>query len=116
VVDKLRLVVDDAVFSQCPRSALSINETTDGAVCGVRRTPAGIPDGQPVVAMHNCREMLVAGCLAAPGTPVFLGLSGQATDNITVLGSVLRGVARPIARGDEVPAQAVHGPADPSGL
>lgn len=116
VVDNLRLVVADAVFAQCPRSALSISETTDGAVCGVRRTPAGIPDGQPVVEMHNCRQVLVAGCLAAPGTPVFLGLSGQNTDVIAVLGNDLRGATRPIAWGEEVPPQAVYSPAAPPGL
>ena len=46
VADNLRVLVADEVFAECPRSALCINETVDGVVCNLHRTPPGIPDDE----------------------------------------------------------------------
>jgi hypothetical protein len=115
VVDNLCLLADDAVFAKYPRSVLSVNETTDGVLCNLRRTPAGIPNGEPLIDIHNCQRMSMTSCFAAPGTPVFLGLSGKNTQGIAIAGSDLSQSARPVVRSDEVPPPAVRGLTEPSG-
>jgi len=113
VADNLRVLVADEVFAEHPRSALCINETVDGLVRGLHRTPRGIPDGEPVLSMHNCRRMFVTSCFASPGTPAFLGLSGKDTSGISLAGNDLNGATQPIFRSDEVPVHAVRNVAEP---
>jgi hypothetical protein len=114
VVDNLCLLVDDAVFAQFPRSVLSVNETTDGLLCNLRRTPAGLPNGEPLVDIHNCQRMFLTSCFAAPGTPMFVRLSGKNTQGISLVGNDLSEAACPAVQGDEVPAHALRGLSRPS--
>ena len=114
VVDNLCLLVDDAVFAEFPRSVLSVNETTDGLLCNLRRTPVGLPNGEPLVDIHNCQRMSLTSCFAAPGTPLFLRLSGKSTKGISLVGNDLSEAASPVAQGDDVPPHAVRGLSRPS--
>jgi len=108
VVDNLRLLVEDDVFAAFPRSALSVNETSDGVVDKLRRTPAGIPNGEPVIQLHNCQQLSVTSCFAPPGTPAFLGISGKDTRGIAVVGNDLSEAARPVVQDADVPLKAVR--------
>ena len=105
VVDNLRVLVAADVFAKYPRSALCINETVDGVVCNLHRTPPGIPGGELVVNMHNCQRMFVTNCFAPPGTPVFLGLSGKNTNGISLAGNDLSEVVQPILRSPKIPEE-----------
>jgi hypothetical protein len=69
VVDNLRLVVDDAVVAKHPRSALCINESVDGVVGEVRRTPPVASDAEPMVDIYNCRQISVRGLAEPSGQP-----------------------------------------------
>ena len=100
LVDSVRLFVDDRVFDAFPRSALSVHEAETGTLRSIGRTPPGKEGGQPVVRLHNCREMLVADCCPPVGTPVFLGLTGPRTSRICLAGNDLSGAKEPTRRGE----------------
>lgn len=99
-VDGIRLLVDRSTFDAFPRSALSVHEADEGTLRNVARTPPGKEGAQPVIRLHNCREMLVTGCCPAPGTPLFLGLTGPRTARIALAGSDLGGAKQPITWSD----------------
>jgi hypothetical protein len=106
-VDNVRVAIDENVFKQFDRSALAIFNSQHGVVENVRREPAGKTGGQPVVTFNNCAQMFVTGCFAPPGTPVFLGLSGEKTSGIHLAGNDLNQAATPVTRGKEVSSGAV---------
>jgi hypothetical protein len=107
-VDNVRVAIDENVFKQFDRSALAIFNSQNGVVENVRREPAGKTGGQPVVAFSNCGQMFVTGCFAPPGTPVFLGLSGEKTKEIHLAGNDLNQAAMPVRRSKEVSSGAVQ--------
>lgn len=108
VVDDLRLLVSDEVFDAWPRSALSLHEVCAGTLRGVTRRPSGKPGAEPVIRLHNCRELLVTGCDPADGTPLFLGLTGSKTAGIALTGNDLSGAAVPVAWSDGARADSVR--------
>jgi len=110
VVDDVRLLVDDGVFARHPRAALSIHASKSGTIRGIRREPAGIEGGEPVIRLHDCRETFITSCCPAPGTPVFLGLTGPQTARIALAGNDLRGADRAVVEGPDVPADATRRP------
>ena len=73
----------------------------------IARRPAGIASGEPVITLENCRHTLVTGCAAEPGTPVFLGLRGARTADITFGGNFLQHAAKPLLPAPEVSPIAV---------
>jgi polygalacturonase len=107
-VDNVRVTIDENVFKQFDRSALAIFNSQNGVVQNVRREPLGKTDGQPVVAFSNCTQMFVTGCFAPPGTPVFLGLSGEKTKEIHLAGNDLKQATMPVMRSKEVSSSAVQ--------
>ena len=107
-VDNVRLLVEDDVFNKYPRSALSIHESKSGTIRGIWRKPAGKEGGQPVIRLHNCREMFVTSCCPSAGTPVFLELTGPQTSRVALVGNDLSGAERAVVEGDDVPADATR--------
>ena len=96
MIDAVRLSVDDRVFGAYPRSALSIHDGESGTIRTITRLPAGKEGSQPVIRLHNCREMFVTGCRPSQGTPLFLGLTGPQTSQISLAGNDLRGATLPV--------------------
>jgi polygalacturonase len=107
-LDNLRVVMDEHVFQQYGRSALALFESSNAVIRNVQRQPAGSKSGQPVLTMRNCEHMLVSDCLPLPGTPAFLGLSGDKTKNISLIGNELGNVATPVIRSPDVAKRAVR--------
>lgn len=60
-VDNLRVVCDDAVFKQFPRSALAIFNSQDGIVRDVVREPVASAGTPPVVVLSHCTGVKVEG-------------------------------------------------------
>jgi len=111
-LDNVRVLMGEDVFGQYERCAVSGHELEDGTIRSVYRSPAGKDGKQPIIALENCRRMLVTGCRAAPGTPVFLGLRGKNTAGISLVGNDLREAAKAVIQDDEVPADAVKDSAE----
>lgn len=109
VLDNVRVLIPDEVFKQFDRSAVAIFESKNATIKDVQRLPAGLKGGQPVITLSNCQEVLVANCLTLPGTPALLGLSGEKTQGIRLVGNDLSGAAEPVVRSKELPATAVSG-------
>jgi Glycosyl hydrolases family 28 len=110
VVDNVRLLIKEEVFQKFDRSALALFESKNAVIQDVQRQPAGTKGGQPVLALENCQQVLVENCLALPGTPAFLGLSGKRTGNISLVGSELSGAREAVIRSRDVPAGALRRP------
>lgn len=106
-VDGLRVLVAPDVFKLYGYSALGLFDSDDAVISNVQRRPAGTAEGHPVMMFDDCRQVLVTGCLALPGTPAFLGLSGENTRGIRLAGNDLSNVATPVVRGSDVPADAL---------
>ena len=107
-VDNVRLYVRDGVFADYPRSSLSIDEAVAGSIRSIWRSPAGTEGGQPVIRLHNCRQMFVTNCCPPPGTPTFLGLTGPGTSRVSLAGNDLGAANQAIVQSEEVPADAVR--------
>ena len=106
----IRVLIEKDAFQQSDRSAICGHELENGTIRNIYRRPAGFGSELPVIALHNCRDMLVTGCSAASGTPVFLGLSGEGTSGISLAGNDLRKADQAVAQTDEVPSGAVSLP------
>ncbi|NQT12553.1 MAG: hypothetical protein HQ582_07390, partial [Planctomycetes bacterium] len=107
-VDNVRLFVKDDVFAEYPRSALSIFEAESGTIRSIGRKPGGTEGGQPVIHLHDCREMFITDCCPPPGTPTFLGLTGPRTSRIALAGNDLGAAKQAVVQTDDVPAGAVQ--------
>lgn len=107
-LENIRVLIAEEAFKQYERSAISVYEAADGTIRNVQRTPAGEGGQLPVVALHNCQRMLITGCMATPGTPAFLSLSGERTASIVLVGNDLRAAGQSVTQGYEVPARAVR--------
>jgi hypothetical protein len=101
-VDSLRVIIPDDVFANYNRSALSLHEISAATISDVSRRPAGAGSLTPVVAMENCRDTFLTGCIALPGTEVFLKASGKDTANISLLGNDLNRAKVPVELSPEV--------------
>jgi hypothetical protein len=112
-LDNVRVFIRDEAYTKWNRCAVSGHHLANGTLRGIARRPAGRCGTAPVVALHDCRSMLVTGCRAAPGTPVFLALHGAATKDIAVTGNDFHHATRPVARDGDVPAAALHGAVQP---
>ncbi|HZZ58611.1 MAG TPA: glycosyl hydrolase family 28 protein [Opitutaceae bacterium] len=104
VVEDVRVLIDPPVFQRFDRSALALFESSNAVIRDVQRLPVGVSDGQAVLSLNNCREILVTGCLVLPGTPVFLRLAGKRTAAIAVTGS---GPTLPVTQDPQVPGDAL---------
>ncbi len=107
-LDNIRLPVGEDVFRRYPRSALSINETRNATIRTVSRSPAGDENSEPVIALHNCRDMFITGCFAPEATGTFLGFSGDKTGGIRLVANQLGNAAKAVVETKEVPADAVR--------
>lgn len=107
-LDDIRVLIAERAFEKYERTAVSLHEVENGTIRGIARRPAGRGGKLPVVAMENCRRMLVTGNMALPGTPAFLGLSGEETADISIAGNDLRGAAKAVVRSEEVPATTIN--------
>ncbi len=88
-VDGLRVFIPDTIFSSYKRSALSLHKAEEATVSNVFRAPAGAGSRAPVIVMENCRNAFFTKCFALPGTDIFLGISGEDTANISLVGNDL---------------------------
>jgi len=107
-LENVRVLIAEDAFHQYERSAVSIHETENGTIRNVYRSPAGEGGQLPIVALHNCQRMLITGCLAMAGTPPFLGLSGDRSADISLVGNDLRAARRATTQTEEVPAGVIH--------
>jgi hypothetical protein len=103
----VRVLIDHDVFRQFDRSALALFESRNAVISDVQREPVGRSGGQPVVTLHDCEQVLVTGCLALPGTPAFLGLTGEETKGISLAGDDLSNAATPVILDAAVPPDAL---------
>ena len=88
-VDGLRVFIPEAIFADYKRSALSLHEVEEVIVSDVFRAPAGTDSRMPVVMLENCQDTFLTKCFALPGTDVFLGIGGEDTTNISLVGNDL---------------------------
>ena len=109
-LDNIRVLITDDAFKKYERSALSCHDVENGTIRNVYREPAGVGGKLPVVALDSCRNMLVTGCRAAAGTPVFLGLNGKRTARISLMGNDLRDAVKAVMRDRDVPTDALRRP------
>jgi hypothetical protein len=96
------------VFTEYPRSALSIYEGEDSTIRSIGRRPGGKEGGQPVISLQNCRGMFITDCRPPPGTPTFLGLTGPRTSRVVLTGNDLSAAKRAVVQSDGVPTDAVR--------
>jgi hypothetical protein len=107
-VDGLRVLIPDEIFAKHNRSALSLHSVTKATINNIRREPAGVNSGIPVVMMEDCRDAFLTGCLALPDTGTFLGLTGKETANISLRANDLTAARRPVDISEEVPHRAMR--------
>jgi len=107
LLENIRVLIARDGFEKYERCAVSGHELENGTIRSIYRSPAGAGGQLPIVALENCRRMLLTGCQASPETPAFLGLRGKQTAAISLVGNDLREAVRPVIRGEDVPASAV---------
>ncbi len=107
-IDNLRVLVKDDVLAQYPRSAASLNECTNGVLRTIFRTANAAAKDEPVIAMHNCTDMLLANCLAPQGTQTFLALTGDKTRHIALAANDLTNAKKPAIQSKDVPKTALR--------
>ena len=110
LVDNVQVLADEKIFAQFPRAAVAVFETERARLQNISRLPAGSAAGEPVLTLENCRDAVVTGCRAEPGTPVFLGVRGARSEEIALSGNFLKHAARPFILAPEVAASAVTAP------
>jgi hypothetical protein len=81
-------------FALHERSALAIYESKNGIIRTVFRNQPGTDVPVPVISLGNCENFFITDCIAEPGTPVFVGISGQKTANISIGTSGLEAASR----------------------
>jgi len=102
-VDGLRVLIPDTIFAGYKRSALSLHEVQEAVVNDVFRAPAGAGSRMPVVMMENCRNALLTKCFALPETDIFLGVGGEQTANISLVGNDLSKAMTGVELSTQVP-------------
>lgn len=96
-LDNVRVTVEERALDKEARSAVSGNALEHATLRAVTGSPAEASGELPVVALHDCSSALVTGCIAEPGTGLFLGLSGE-TAGIELAGNHLSGAKQAEAR------------------
>jgi len=107
MLDNIRVLISDEAWQKYERSAVSGNELEQGTIRSAFRLPAGAGGRAPVIALQDCRQLLITGCQPASDTPVFVGLSGKQSDQISLVGNDLSKAISPVVRAEEVAADAV---------
>lgn len=103
----IKVLIAEGAFAKYERSAVSLHEVEDGLVRRVYREPAGEGGTLPVVFMENCQQMMLSDCAPAPGTPALLGVRGDKTAGISLMGNDVRAAKQIVQTGDEVSTNAV---------
>jgi polygalacturonase len=58
-VDNVRVVMDEAVFKEFPRSAVAVFHSQNGIVQDVSREPSGTRGGPPAVVLTDCKSVSI---------------------------------------------------------
>lgn len=86
------------------RSAIVCEDVRNLSVDGLRAKSA--KDAAPVILLNHVKTALIRGCIAAPGTQVFVGLRGE-VKSISLAGNHLSEAAEVADFGPGVPADAL---------
>jgi len=108
VVENLRLQASPEDFRRQERSALAVFESTAGVIRNVFRQQPGSADSPPVILLENCRNMLVGGSVASPGTASVVGLAGEKTAGIAIDKLGMHAAAAAVTLSEDVPAAALE--------
>jgi polygalacturonase len=109
-VDNFRVLMADDDFAKYERSALDGTDLENCVIRNVFRQPAGAAAGAPVLSLRNCRNALVSDCIAAPGTPCVVALSGEKTNHIAIDAAGMRAAAQIVTADKDVPEGALKKP------
>ena len=101
-VEHLQILIPEQVYSQFPRAALSLHNVDRADVSHIKRMPGGAGKGAAAVVMENCQDGFLSSCKAAPQTEVFLRVSGEGTENISLAGNDLSQAKTALQVGPEV--------------
>jgi hypothetical protein len=105
VLENLRVLVDPPAAGKFDRSAVALFESENTTLKNVQLLP---PARQPVIALTDCRQVLVTDCLLPPKTPAFVGVSGANSSGISLTGNALSEATKPFTNSKEVPQGAVR--------
>ena len=83
------MLIPDDVYGKFPRAALSLHNVIGADISHIRRISPAAGKGAAVVVLENCRDGFLSACKALPGTEVFLKVSGEKTENISLAGNDL---------------------------
>lgn len=67
-LDNIRVLIAEDAFRQQERSAVCGHELVGGVLRNIQRQPGPSDGGVPVVALHNCRNMVLRDCPGAAET------------------------------------------------
>jgi len=101
-VDHLQVWIPEQVYGQFPRAALSLHNVEGADVSHIRRMSGGAGKGAAVVVLENCRDGFLSSCKAVPQTEVFLRVSGEKTESISLVGNDLSQAKTAVQVGPEV--------------
>lgn len=93
-LDKVCVTLAEKAAKERPRSAVAGHALEGGIIRGVRMMPGKAAAAAPVLALHDCRSMLVTGGVALPGTQTYLKLTGEQNADVKVTGNHLDGARR----------------------
>ncbi len=68
-LDNIRVLIAEDAFRGHQRSAVCGHELADGVLRNIHRQPGATDGAVPVVALHNCQNMLLRDCPGATETP-----------------------------------------------
>lgn len=106
-VNDLKVHISEDDFRKHERSAFHGDEIENCVIRNVFRQPSGKGGVTPVVALHDCENILVTSCIAEPGTPLFLEVRGEKTAGVSIDLVGLQGAVRSVAQGKEVLSNAI---------
>ncbi|MCC6696035.1 MAG: glycoside hydrolase family 28 protein [Candidatus Hydrogenedentes bacterium] len=89
-----------------PGQALLCDDVSALRISGLRARPSG--EGDSVVRFANVRDALVEGCMAQPGTALYLEAVGKDSSGIRVIGNDLSHAKTAFTAGADVDAAAVE--------
>lgn len=108
LLDNVRVLGEGTNSQQFDRSTVALHWAEDGIIRGLWRAPFDPRARLPVLTLDNCRGMIISDCVAAAGTPVFLGLRGTSTARIALSANDLSQAALATSATADVPATAVR--------
>lgn len=89
-VNHLQVYIPEKVYAKFPRSALSLHNVEAADISHIRRVSDAPGKRAAVVVMEDCRNGSLSNCKALPGTDVFLTVSGEKTNNISLTANDLK--------------------------